>query len=127
MENDFNIDSAPAISSSSLHSEPRQEEGEEPLSSDDDQRVYLVPFRWWKEAQDSSSSEIKRGIPYAASPAPPYGGPMKIFNNIFNSDIAFNLRKEDELMSNGVNGEVGVSSRDYALVPGEMWLQTLKW
>ncbi|KAL0389929.1 UNVERIFIED_CONTAM: Ubiquitin carboxyl-terminal hydrolase 8 [Sesamum calycinum] len=127
MENDFNIDSAPAISSSSLHSEPRQEEGEEPLSSDDDQRVYLVPFRWWKEAQDSSSSEIKKGIPYAASPAPPYGGPMKIFNNIFNSDIAFNLRKEDELLSNGVNGEVGVSSRDYALVPGEMWLETLKW
>ncbi|KAL0436235.1 UNVERIFIED_CONTAM: Ubiquitin carboxyl-terminal hydrolase 8 [Sesamum radiatum] len=126
MENDFNIDSAPAIPSSSLHYEPRQE-GEEPLSSDDDQRVYLVPFRWWKEAQDSSSSEIKRGIPYAASPAPPYGGPMKIFNNIFNSDIAFNLRKEDELMSNGVNGEVGVSSRDYALVPGETWLQTLKW
>ncbi|KAK6119833.1 hypothetical protein DH2020_046428 [Rehmannia glutinosa] len=67
-------------------------------------------------AQDPSSSEVKRGIPFAASPAPPYGGPMKIFNNIFNPDIAFNLRKEDGLLCNGESGEVGVSSRDYALV-----------
>ncbi|XP_057808071.1 ubiquitin carboxyl-terminal hydrolase 8 isoform X2 [Salvia miltiorrhiza] len=49
---------------------------------------------------------------------------MKIFNNIFNSDIAFSLRKEDELSCNGENGENG---KDYALVPGEIWLQTLKW
>ncbi|KAI3450781.1 hypothetical protein Pfo_007446 [Paulownia fortunei] len=127
MDNDINNDSAAAISSNSLHFEPRQEDEEEPLSLDEDQRVYLVPFRWWKEAQDPSSSEVKRGIPYAASPAPPYGGPMKIFNNIFNSDIAFNLKKEDDLSGDGESGEVGVSSRDYALVPGDMWLQTLKW
>ncbi|KAL8501040.1 hypothetical protein ACS0TY_020567 [Phlomoides rotata] len=83
--------------------------------------------KWWKEAQDSSSSEVKRGIPYAASPSSPYGGPMKIFNNIFNSDVAFNLRKEEELSCNGESVEVGVSSKDYALVPGDMWLQSLKW
>lgn len=83
-------------------------------------------FRWWKEAQDPSSLEVKRGIAYAASPAP-YGGPMKIFNNIFNSDIAFNLSKEDESSCNGETSEAGVSSKDYALVPGDMWLQTLKW
>lgn len=52
---------------------------------------------------------------------------MKIFNNIFNSDIAFNLRKDDELLCNGENGDPGVSGKDYALVPGDMWLQTLKW
>ncbi|KAL8496254.1 hypothetical protein ACS0TY_020096 [Phlomoides rotata] len=126
MDND---DTAAAISSNTLHSEPRQEEEkeEEPSSVDEDQRVYLVPFRWWKEAQDSSSSEVKRGIPYAASPSSPYGGPMKIFNNIFNSDVAFNLRKEEELSCNGESVEVGVSSKDYALVPGDMWLQSLKW
>lgn len=84
-------------------------------------------FRWWKEAQDPSLSEVKNGIPYAASPATPYGGPMKIFSNIFNSDISFNLRKEDSLSCNCESGEVGFSSRDYALVPGDVWLQTLKW
>ncbi|KAK4492297.1 hypothetical protein RD792_003100, partial [Penstemon davidsonii] len=86
-----------------------------------------VCFRWWKEAQDPSLSEVKKGIPYAASPATPYGGPMKLLSNIFNSDIGFNLKKEDELLRNGENGEVGVSGRDYALIPGEMWLQALKW
>ncbi|PIN07052.1 Ubiquitin C-terminal hydrolase [Handroanthus impetiginosus] len=126
MDNYVNNGGAAAISSNSLHSEAKQEEEGEPLSIDDDQRVYLVPFRWWKEAQDPSSSGVKKGIPYAASPAPPYG-PMKILNNIFNSDIAFNLRKEDELLCNGESGEVGVSNRDYAFVPGNVWLQTLKW
>lgn len=121
-------DSAAEISSNSLHLEARQQEEkeEETLPLDEDQSLYLVPFRWWKEAQDPSSLEVKRGIPYAASPAA-YGGPMKIFNNIFNSDIAFNLRKEDELSCNGGTSEAGVSSKDYALVPGDMWLQTLKW
>lgn len=53
---------------------------------------------------------------------------MKIINNIFNSDLVFNLRREEEVsLHNGENGEVGVSGRDYALVPGEMWLQALKW
>ncbi|XP_047977440.1 ubiquitin carboxyl-terminal hydrolase 8-like isoform X1 [Salvia hispanica] len=121
-------DSASEISFSSLHLDPRQQEDkqEEPVSSDEDQSLYLVPFRWWKEAQDPSSSDVKRGIPFAASPAP-YGGPMKIFNNIFNSDIAFSLRKDDDLSCNGENGEAGVSGKDYALVPGDIWLQTLKW
>lgn len=52
---------------------------------------------------------------------------MKIFNHIFNSDIGFSLRKEDDLSCNGENGEAGVSGKDYALVPGDIWLQTLKW
>ncbi|XWS73790.1 hypothetical protein CRYUN_Cryun02cG0159600 [Craigia yunnanensis] len=90
------------------------------------QRVYFVPFRWWKDAQDSTSSDAKRGILYTATPGTSYAGPMKLINNIFNSDLAFNLRKEDSLHS-VENGEVGVSGRDYALVPGEMWLQALKW
>ncbi|KAM7528247.1 hypothetical protein LguiB_031657 [Lonicera macranthoides] len=100
----------------------------------DDQRVYFVPYRWLKEAQDSSSTVVdsssdgkKRGILYTASPASSYAGPMKIINNIFNSDLVFNLRREDESLQNSENGEVGISGRDYALVPGEMWLQAFKW
>lgn len=86
-------------------------------------------FRWWKDAQDSvlGDSEGNRGILYAASPAPSFAGPMKIINNIFNSDLMFNLRREEDPVQNSENGEVGVSGRDYALVPGEMWVQALKW
>ncbi|KZV30566.1 Ubiquitin carboxyl-terminal hydrolase [Dorcoceras hygrometricum] len=129
MENADNVDAPAALPSNSLNIEPhlQQEEGG-PLSLDQDQRVYLVPFRWWKEAQDSSSSDLKMGIPYIASPASSFGGAMKLLNNIFYSDIAFNLKKEDpSLLCSGENDEVGVSGRDYALVPGEIWLQTLKW
>ena len=64
---------------------------------------------------------------YTATPGTSYAGPMKLINNIFNSDLAFNLRKEEDPSHTGENGEVGVSGRDYALVPGEMWLQALKW
>lgn len=91
------------------------------VSDDNDQRVYFVPYRWWKEAADGD----EKGILYTASAAPSYGGPMKIINNIFNSDLLFNLRREDHYNDN--NAEVGISGRDYALVPGEMWLQAFKW
>ncbi|KAK4856879.1 hypothetical protein QYF36_022271 [Acer negundo] len=99
------------------------------LDSDNDQRVYFVPYRWWKDAQESTSSDSdgKRGVLYTATPGTSYAGPMKIINNIFNSDLVFNLRREDESLQNGENGEVGVSGRDYALVLGETWLQALKW
>lgn len=97
--------------------------------SDNDERVYFVPYRWWKDARDSSTgdSDAKRGVLYVASPAPSYAGPMKIINNIFNSDLVFNLRKEEEFVHNNENGEVEVSGRDYALITGEVWLQALKW
>ncbi|KAE9620697.1 hypothetical protein Lal_00019804 [Lupinus albus] len=92
-----------------------------------DQRVYLVPHSWWKDAQDSvaTDSDEKKGILYMALPGST--GPMKIINNIFSSDIVFSLRREKDLPNNGENGEVGVSGRDFALVSGEMWLQALKW
>lgn len=87
-----------------------------------------LPYRWWKEAQDSAPSDGKSAILYAVAPAPSYGGPMKLIGNIFSPDVAFNLRREDESLSqNQENGEVGVSGRDYALVPGDIWLQALKW
>ncbi|GMP99169.1 hypothetical protein CsSME_00046750 [Camellia sinensis var. sinensis] len=101
------------------------------LSNHDDLRFYFVPYRWWKEAHDSSSwldSDGKRGILYTASSASLFAGPMKIISNIFNSDLVLNLRREDDSVHNKENGgEVGISGRDYALVTGEMWLQALKW
>ncbi|KAJ9698960.1 hypothetical protein PVL29_007836 [Vitis rotundifolia] len=95
----------------------------------DDVRVYFVPYRWWKEAQDSNLADgnAKRGVLYSATPGSAYVGPMKIINNIFNSDLVFNLRREEDSGHSNENGEVGVSGRDYALVPGDLWLQALKW
>ncbi|GKU93704.1 hypothetical protein SLEP1_g7277 [Rubroshorea leprosula] len=51
-----------------------------------------------------------------------YASPMKLINNIFNSDLAFNLRRDEDSLQNGQNGEVSVSARDYALITGQMWL-----
>lgn len=75
----------------------------------------------------SADSDGKGGVLYVATPGASYAGPMKIINSIFNSDLVFNLRREEDSSQNGESGEVGVSGRDYALVPGETWLQALKW
>ena len=64
---------------------------------------------------------------YTSLPGSSYIGPMEIINNIFNSDLVYNLPKEVDSMKNSKNAEVGVSGRDIAFVPGEMWLQALKW
>ncbi|KAL1324944.1 hypothetical protein HN51_035045 [Arachis hypogaea] len=98
--------------------------------NNDDERVYFVPLRWWKEAKGSmpEGSEGKEGVLYSGVAGSSYAGPMKIINNIFNSDLMFGLKREEESsMQNRENGEVGVSGRDFALVSGEMWLQALKW
>lgn len=85
-------------------------------------------FRWWKDAQDSLSGDSgsKKAVVYSASPGSSYAGPMKLINNIFSLDLVFNLRREEDSVQRE-NGEVGVSGRDYALVPGEMWVQALRW
>ncbi|XP_010535731.1 PREDICTED: ubiquitin carboxyl-terminal hydrolase 8 isoform X2 [Tarenaya hassleriana] len=93
-------------------------------------KIYLIfSRRWWKDAQDSTPSESdeKKEIMYTATTGSSYGGPMKLINNIFNSDILFNLRREGDTVQNGEVGEVGVSGRDFALVSSDMWLQALKW
>ncbi|XP_021892633.1 ubiquitin carboxyl-terminal hydrolase 8 isoform X1 [Carica papaya] len=99
------------------------------VDSDNDQRVYFVPLRWWKDTQDSTSGESdgNRGVLYTATPGTSFAGPMKLFNNIINSDLMFNLRRDGDSLRNSENGEVGCSGRDFALVQGEMWLQALKW
>nr|VDC87119.1 unnamed protein product [Brassica oleracea] len=96
-----------------------------------EQSVYFVPFRWWKDAQESVPCESveKREILYtAATTGSSYGGPMKLINNIFNSDILFDLRREgDDALQSNDTGEASVSGRDFALVSSDMWLQALKW
>ncbi|XP_010247842.1 PREDICTED: ubiquitin carboxyl-terminal hydrolase 8 [Nelumbo nucifera] len=106
-------------------SEDRADGAQRPIS--EDERVYFVPYRWWKEAQEPSSGDgdENRGIVYTAS-STSYAGPMKIINNIFNSDLVFNLRREEDSGQDDLDDE-GVSGRDYALVTGEMWLKALKW
>ncbi|XP_008231737.1 PREDICTED: ubiquitin carboxyl-terminal hydrolase 8-like [Prunus mume] len=97
--------------------------------SDSNRQIYFIPYSWWRDAQDSvlGDSDGKRGILYVTSQASSYAGPMKIINNIFNSDLVFNLKREEDTVHSGENGEVGVSGRDYALVPTEMWVQALRW
>ncbi|RVW81745.1 Ubiquitin carboxyl-terminal hydrolase 8 [Vitis vinifera] len=58
----------------------------------------FAAVRWWKEAQDSNLADgnAKRGVLYSATPGSSYVGPMKIINNIFNSDLVFNLRREED-------------------------------
>uniref|UniRef100_A0A2N9HCJ1 DUSP domain-containing protein n=1 Tax=Fagus sylvatica TaxID=28930 RepID=A0A2N9HCJ1_FAGSY len=114
-------------------SEDLSDSTQRPDSDNDDQRVYFVPYRWWKDAQDSmpeteleSESESKRGVVFSASPASSYAGPMKLINNIFSLDLVFNLRREEDSVQRQ-NGEAGVSGRDYALVSGQMWVQALRW
>ncbi|KAF7121015.1 hypothetical protein RHSIM_Rhsim13G0198100 [Rhododendron simsii] len=115
----------------SLHEDSPETSQPASVFNDDDQRLYTVPYRWWKEAKDSClplDSDGRRGVLYTGTPATSYyAGPMKIINNIFNSDLVFNLRRESDSVQNNENGEVGISGRDYALVPGEMWLEALKW
>ncbi|CAB4268507.1 unnamed protein product [Prunus armeniaca] len=97
--------------------------------SDSNRQIYFIPYSWWRDAQDSvlGDSDGKRGILYVTSQTSSYAGPMKIINNIFNSNLVFNLKREEDTVHSGENGEVGVSGRDYALVPAEMWVQALRW
>ncbi|PON50896.1 Ubiquitinyl hydrolase [Parasponia andersonii] len=96
--------------------------------SDTEQRLYFVPYRWWKDAQDAVLGDSDgKEIVYAASPGSSCAGPLKLINTILNSDLMFNLRREEDYVQSSENGEVGVSGRDFALVSGEMWVQALKW
>ncbi|MQM04952.1 hypothetical protein Taro_037752 [Colocasia esculenta] len=104
----------------------QQDDGED----DDDGKVYIVPYRWLREARESSSGDAgtstgSRGILYTASAAASsYRGAMK-FINFFNSDLVFNLRREED--SRQDESEAEVSGRSYALVRTDMWLQALRW
>lgn len=90
----------------------------------DHQRVYLVPYRWWKEAHHPESSTHNPGLLYSAS-LTSSAGPIKIIRDIFNSDLAFNLRRQDDASLHNSKDEPPPPA--YALVPADSWLQALKW
>ncbi|EOY08526.1 Ubiquitin-specific protease 8 isoform 3 [Theobroma cacao] len=79
------------------------------------QKLYLVPYRWWKETQRSVADQIG-GILYT----------VLSNDNYADSQIVLELRKE-ESSGDRVKAEEGVSGRAYALVNEALWLQTLKW
>ncbi|KAK1287055.1 Ubiquitin carboxyl-terminal hydrolase 8 [Acorus calamus] len=97
----------------------------------EDERVYFVPYKWWRkvsdQAPDDSGGGDDRGILYAAGPSSSsYGGPMRIINNIFNSDLVFSLRREDS-DPDAATETATVSGREYALVTVPMWSRGLRW
>ncbi|KAF3785485.1 Ubiquitin carboxyl-terminal hydrolase 8 [Nymphaea thermarum] len=92
------------------------------------ERVFFVPYRWWKEGQDALAAEEDGGgstsaIVYASSPC--NAGPMKIITNMFVSDLVFNLKQRGDLSGRLEGNDCEVSGRDYALLTEDMWLQTL--
>ncbi|XWS56092.1 hypothetical protein CRYUN_Cryun09bG0056900 [Craigia yunnanensis] len=94
-------------------------DGEEYEETDDEetnrQKLYLVPYRWWKEAQRSVADQIG-GILYT----------VLSNDDDADSEIVLDLRKEE---SSGTRdkAEERVSGREYALVNEASWLRTLKW
>ncbi|XP_048236014.1 ubiquitin carboxyl-terminal hydrolase 8 isoform X2 [Ricinus communis] len=85
-----------------------------PFIDDDDsdvEKLYLVPFRWWKEAKIGGDGQI--GVLYDVAVS---GGDV-------DKEIALDLRKveEDSRKSDDIVYE------EYALLSGTMWLQALKW
>ncbi|THU52317.1 hypothetical protein C4D60_Mb10t02730 [Musa balbisiana] len=93
---------------------------------DFDNRVYLVPYRWWKGVMESQAKEDRpSGIPYSMSPVAP-----RLWNEILrdnsNSDFVCNIERDDYWKEDDDAPE-GASSLTYALIPFYSWLHVLDW
>ncbi|KAG7961553.1 hypothetical protein I3843_09G022800 [Carya illinoinensis] len=75
-------------------------------------KVYLVPYRWWKESQRDDDDETG-GVLYSVS-----------VNDDTDSEIVLDLKKVDSGKSN--KAKEGFSAREYALLPEALWLRALK-
>ncbi|KAK9289719.1 hypothetical protein L1049_007878 [Liquidambar formosana] len=97
------------------------------VSEDDADKIYFVPYRWWKEAWESlyGDADGMRGVLYTASSGA-HSGPVKVVDNNSDSEILLNLRREE---GNGKSDpeEEGFSGCEYALVSESVWLRALKW
>ncbi|XP_014496181.1 ubiquitin carboxyl-terminal hydrolase 8 [Vigna radiata var. radiata] len=71
------------------------------------ERVYLLPHRWLVELE--GEADRREGVLYTVT-----------CNSDSDSEISLHLRKEEE------RHKIGVSGRQYALVPEGVWLRTLK-
>ncbi|KAJ1702668.1 hypothetical protein LUZ63_002447 [Rhynchospora breviuscula] len=96
-------------------------------SFDDDVRVYLVPYRWWRGAQEAVTEDVVRGIPYAATSTSSYYG-IRIINNLLGSDLVFHLRRSyEDTWQHETGPEEPDSGRNYALIRHDLWSRALKW
>ncbi|XP_015870895.3 ubiquitin carboxyl-terminal hydrolase 8 [Ziziphus jujuba] len=75
-------------------------------------KLYLVPFRWWKEVQNAAN--CIEGVVYDVSS-----------DDDADTQIVLELRKIDESGKNEFEEE-GFSGREYALITEATWLQALK-
>ncbi|XP_015946297.1 ubiquitin carboxyl-terminal hydrolase 8 [Arachis duranensis] len=77
-----------------------------------DERVYLLPYRWWIEAE--GDGDHVEGVLYTVTS-----------NSDSDSEILLHLRKEEDPEKIS-SLDVGFSGRQYALVPEGIWLRALK-
>ncbi|GLT96373.1 hypothetical protein SLE2022_139980 [Rubroshorea leprosula] len=80
---------------------------------DDSKKLYLVPYRWWKEVQSGTTEQIA-GVSYSVSS-----------DDESESEIVLKLRKQ-EVYGKMMKVEEGVSGREYALVHKALFSWTLK-
>ncbi|KAM3271605.1 hypothetical protein ACQJBY_042043 [Aegilops geniculata] len=93
--------------------------------ADDDDRVFLVQHRWWREAQEGAEIDA-HGIPYAAAPS---GGPSYGFRGVLSllmsDNAAFTLRRADDLLQPEASAKAG--ARSYALVAADLFGKARTW
>ncbi|KAL8227133.1 hypothetical protein R6Q57_016965 [Mikania cordata] len=88
------------------------------LSDLDDERLYLVDHRWWKETRESMFREVD-GVLYSTS---------SCLSDDFESEIILDMRRSEIDGDDDCNGEEqGVSGREYALISEWMFYRALKW
>lgn len=81
---------------------------------DEPEKLFLVPFRWWKEAQSGFRDQIVGSL-YSVSS-----------DDEFQSEIMLSLKKQ-EVHEKRDKGEQKVPEREYALVHEALFYRALKW
>ncbi|KAH9737876.1 ubiquitin carboxyl-terminal hydrolase 8 [Citrus sinensis] len=111
----FEFDYSNSSRQNNYFSQPTATNSRGLFDDDDRQKVYLVPYRWWKESQILLAEKVG-GVLY------------EVLSNDDNTDleILLHLKKKEGSVDSDC-GEGGVSVREYALVPEGMWLRALKW
>ncbi|GMH29092.1 hypothetical protein Nepgr_030935 [Nepenthes gracilis] len=89
-------------------------------NSDLDDRLYLVPYRWWKDASDQcfGDSEEIRGVLY---------NKLSDSNSRSESEIVLHLRRGDNGSEDAGDEVVRVPGHEYALLSESLWFRALKW
>ncbi|WVZ91328.1 hypothetical protein U9M48_037516 [Paspalum notatum var. saurae] len=90
-------------------------------ADEDDDRVFLVPRRWWSQAQEGLAIDA-RGMPYVASPAGPTSYGMRVLS-MFVSDQTYTLRRADDLL----DLPASASARSYALLAADLFTRARDW